>query len=80
MIIEIECAGCGARRKLSAEKGQYVETLLRQGWDSFRGEIYCPDCMKVRNITLTGRLRPDGSFEINFDFSGREGDDERRKL
>lgn len=42
--IEIQCSRCGVKRELSNEKMQNTIDAIKDGWDSFGGALYCPDC------------------------------------
>ena len=44
MYIDIYCSNCGAHRRISNKKVEYITNAIEQGWGSFGDVTYCPRC------------------------------------
>lgn len=46
MKVEIQCSSCGHISRFPYRAENVIERV-RQGWNSFGGVLYCPDCAKI---------------------------------
>ena len=44
MYVTIQCSNCGKCRRISTAKQKYIINVISQGWGSFGGALYCPEC------------------------------------